>query len=560
MSLSASTRNCVRSVRLLALCGAVLAWVALIGARLAVAHEGHDHGSPVPPLGAAVKPRVSVETEAYQLVAIATGEQLTLYLDRHGTNEPLTDADIAILSGDRTIPAMRRTDGSYTATVPGTEKPGKHELLFNVSHADGNDLLVGTLDVAALPALAEPRDRGSATGRLPRMLLSAFVLLAGLSLGLAIRSRRILAATVAAVLCAALLATAATAHDGHGQSPVPEGANLLGETPRRLPDGSLFLPKPSQRLLTIRTQIAVEGEARRALSLVGRIIADPNRSGIVQSIAGGRVSPPEGGFPRLGQKVGRGEVLASVDPALPLADQSTLAEKQRDLEGAIQLLRQKHDRLARIGAPTVSRASIEDAELEIANLQQRLAGLRSAKLQPEILTAPIDGIVSASRVVAGQVVAAQDLLFQIVDPASLWVEALLFDQLGHDAITDASAIGADGTVLRLAYRGRGRALQAQAVQIQFALLDPPTNISIGLPVTVIARKSDPVRGMLLPREALVRGAAGEAIVWQQIEPERFLARQVRFEPFDGKQVLLTGGVKPRDRIVVHGAESLLQIR
>ena len=40
-----------------------------------------------------------------------------------------------------------------------------------------------------------------------------------------------------------------------------------------------------------------------------------------------------------------------------------------------------------------------------------------------MLRAPIDGVIAASRVVAGQVVQAQDLLFQIVDPASLWVEA-----------------------------------------------------------------------------------------------------------------------------------------
>jgi multidrug resistance efflux pump len=33
------------------------------------------------------------------------------------------------------------------------------------------------------------------------------------------------------------------------------------------------------------------------------------------------------------------------------------------------------------------------------------------------------GVVASSRVVAGQVVAAQDILFQIVDPKSMFVEA-----------------------------------------------------------------------------------------------------------------------------------------
>ena len=208
----------------------------------------------------------------------------------------------------------------------------------------------------------------------------------------------------------------------------------------------------------------------------------------------------------------------------------------------------------------MARGTLEDAELEITNLQQRLAGLRAAKLQPEILTAPINGAVSVSRVVAGQVVGAQDVLFQIVDPSSLWVEALLFDQLDSGAIVDASAVTSGGMTMRLSYRGRGRALQAQAVQIQFAVLEPPANVAVGLPVTVIARKAEPVRGLLLPRDAVVRGAAGETIVWHQIEPERFVARQVRVEPFDGAQVLVTGGIASRDRIVVHGAETLSQVR
>lgn len=539
----------------------MIAFLSLICVGLAAAHEGHDHGPPAPPLPAIVKPRVAVETELYQLVAIAAGERLTLYLDRYGTNEPLTDGGITILAGDRTIAATRSSDGSYAATVPGIASAGMHELVFNVSHSDGDDLLAGVLAIPASPAVA-----AAATGRvawgatLNRLGLTGLTLLAGLSLGLAIRSRRTLLIALAAALCVALLATAATAHEGHEPSPIPDGASLSGDVPRRLPDGSIFLPKPSQRLLTIRSQIAVEGTAKRAVTLVGRIIADPNRSGVVQSIAGGRVSPPAGGLPRLGQMVKQGDVLARVDPALPLADQSTLAEKQRDLEGAILLARQKYDRLARIGGQAIPRASIEDAELEISNLQQRLAGLRAAKLQPEALTAPIDGVVSTSRVVAGQVVAAQDVLFQIVDPSSLWVEALLFDQLDPGAIVEATAVMANGAAVRLSYRGRGRALQAQAVQIQFAVLEPPEGVAIGLPVTVIARKAEPARGMLLPRDAIVRGAAGEMVVWHQLEPERFVARQVRTEPFDGAQVLVTGGITARDRIVVHGAETLSQIR
>ena len=176
------------------------------------------------------------------------------------------------------------------------------------------------------------------------------------------------------------------------------------------------------------------------------------------------------------------------------------------------------------------------------------------------MAAPIDGIISSSHVVAGQVVQGQDILFQIVDPQGLWVEALVFDQLDPGAIVEASAVTPDNTVMALKYVGRGRALQQQAVQLQFAIESPPASAALGMPVTVIAKKAQTLRGMLLPRDALVRGAGGEMIVWQHADPERFVPRAVRIEPFDGEQVLITAGISAKDRIVVHGAELLAQVR
>jgi hypothetical protein len=293
--------------------------------------------------------------------------------------------------------------------------------------------------------------------------------------------------------------------------------------------------------------------------LLGRIVADPNRAGVVQSINGGRVSAPETGFPHLGQIVTRGQVLALVTPALPLADQSTLAEKQRDLEGAISLARQKLARLNRLGPNVTPRSNIEDADLEIGNLEQRLASLKQAKIAPEVLVAPVDGVLSTSRVVAGQVVAAQDSLFQVVDASRLWVEALVFDQLDPGAVVDASARAPDGRVMTLAFRGRSRALQAQSTVLQFAITSDGADAAIGQPVTVVVQTADRVQGTLLPVESLVRGASGEAVVWVQLEPERFEARQVRSAPFDGARVLVSG-VKAGDRVVVHAAELLSQVR
>ena len=74
------------------------------------------------------------------------------------------------------------------------------------------------------------------------------------------------------------------------------------------------------------------------------------------------------------------------------------------------------------------------------------------------------------------------------------------------------------------------------------------------------RKAETVTGMLVPREAVVRGTGGAGTVWEHGDPERFTPRQVRFEPFDGTRVLITGGLTAGARVVVHGAELLSQVR
>lgn len=536
---------------------------------LLLAHEGHDHGPAAPALPQTVKPRIAVHSDAYELVAIATGQRLTIFLDRYSSNAPVTDARIEIMDGSGTIAAEIQPDSTYRATLASIEKPGRHELIFNIQHKDGDDLLPGTLEIpldSASAMAAQPVVGGSAvrpsgtTGWVAISVFGAVAILLGFVLGARWGRRRAMTLWLAPVVACLLAAGEAWSHEGHEPSPPPSAESLVGDIPRRLPDGSVFLPKPGQRLLTVRTQLAIEGEASRTATLVGRIIADPNRAGVVQSINGGRVSPPPGGLPRLGAEVKAGQPLAIIQPALPLADQSTLAEKGRELEGQILLAEQKLSRLVRLQAGTAPRSQIDDIELEIDNLKRRLGTLREARILPETLTSPIDGIVSASRVVAGQVVQAQDILFQIVDPKGLWVEALVFDQIDPGAVVAATAITPDGRRMSLAFQGRGRALQQQAVVLQFSIPEPDAGTAIGLPVTVIARKAETARGMLLPRDAVVRGASGESIVWQHVDPERFVARQVRIEPFDGEQVLVTAGIKPKDRVVVHGAELLSQVR
>jgi membrane fusion protein, heavy metal efflux system len=169
-------------------------------------------------------------------------------------------------------------------------------------------------------------------------------------------------------------------------------------------------------------------------------------------------------------------------------------------------------------------------------------------------------VIASARVVPGQVVQAQDILFQIVDPGAVWIEALVYGDIDPAALADATAATPAGQKLTLRFQGFSPALKQHATAAQFAVENPPKNLGIGRPVTVIATSGDPVTALIVPRDAVVRNANGEAIVWKHVAAERFEPRPVRTAPLDASRLILAAGVSEGDRIVVRAADLVNQVR
>ncbi len=562
-------------VRSLARClVAPVALASLLSVAPLAAHEGHDHGAPPAPVATAGSPRVALHSDAYELVGILRGDRLTLFLDRYAGNAPVTDAGLVVTIGTGAdVAATPTPEGTYVVASDRLVGAGSLELVFAITHPGGDDLLIGTLERPAAPAAGAPAASGHASARaasvviagrpVPVLYLAMGAALAvGLLLGATLRRSRPALSLTGLVLVLLIAGTGlASAHEGHDHGEAAKVAPPAGDTPRRLADGSVFAPKPTQRLLEIRTQVTKTEEARKTLALVGRVIADPNRSGQVQSITGGRIVAPESGLPRLGQIVRRGDILATVEQAVPQADRTTIAERVGEIEQQIAMVEAKLKRSRSLAERAIApQSQVIDFEIELAGLMRRREIVGRIRIEPELLRAPLDGVVSAVRVVAGQVVGSQDVLFQIVDPAGLWIEALSYGDVDLSQLDGASALLPGGKPLNLSFRGTGRALQQQATLVHFAVEDPPATVAIGQPVRVTARNGASVSGIILPRDAVVRGGNGEALVWRHTDPERFEPRPVRTEPFDATRLVIRSGIAPGERIVVRGAEHLNQIR
>src|SRR5205085_12594559 len=105
------------------------------------AHEGQDHDTPPSTAGTPGKPRLAIESEAYQIVAFLDGQRLTIYLDQFADNSPVTDATLSVAINGETVEAQATTEGTYvlTSTLFGGQKAV--ELLFDIKAKEGDDLL-----------------------------------------------------------------------------------------------------------------------------------------------------------------------------------------------------------------------------------------------------------------------------------------------------------------------------------------------------------------------------------------------------------------------------------
>ncbi|MBX3520518.1 MAG: efflux RND transporter periplasmic adaptor subunit [Xanthobacteraceae bacterium] len=522
----------------------------------AYSHEGHDHDLPIR-TAAPIAPRGEAESGGMQLVAVLRDAKLVIYLDKAASNEPVTDAAIEVLTPYGTERAELNPDGTYRISAKWADGRDHYDLIFTVTHAERSEVFAVTI---VGPTRVDNFVAHGVSYRSAALITIAAGLVAFLAGVFAVRRFPRFAGVSIAVVAAILLSVfpRAQAHDGHDESE-PRAAQAGSDMPQRLADGTIFLPKSVQRLLEIGTAIVESGEHTRTIELPGRIVPDANASGYVQSTLAGRLLPPPNGFPALGSRVEKGQVLAYVEPPIQAIDVSDMRQKEGELLQQIAIVERRVARFeSLVEKNAVPRTQLEDARTELEGLRNRKAQLEKIRREPEVLVAPVGGVIAEANTIAGQLAQPSTVVFQIVDPARLWVEALSFDAIRN--VQGATARTHDGQLVKLAFRGSAAALRNQSIAIQFAIDGDTKEVWAGQFVNVFVSVPDNRRGIPVPRGAVVRNASGQHVVFEHVTAERFEPRQVRFEPLDAGRVLVTGGLTDGKRIVVRGAELLDQVR
>ncbi len=492
-------------LRRLALCSLLLAAPAFAGP------GGPDHQHGPEPTAATLpqSPRLVAVSETWQLVGILKGGALTLYLDRQEDNAPAEGVTLDLDIAGNQVRAEAQPDGTFRipAEALGT---GEVEVLATIGGA-APDLLVGTIRVpggAAAPAAAHGHSHALGDFLHRRVSVETVLMalagtgLAGLALGFLVGRRRSAAAALAFALLAASPAMAGPGGPDHSHGPETATAED-GDAPRRRADGLVFVPKPTQRLLELRTRRVAPEETTRRVTLAGRVQPSPDAQAVVQPATAGRIVAIDGTLPRRGQAVRAGDALALVVP---------LSAAPGEIAGA------------------------------------------------ETLRAPADGVIAMVALTPGQVVAPGQTLAEILDPARVRIEAEAFAPLPLAPGAAASIEGRGLAPLPAALLGRAPALRGQTALLDFAPRAAEHGLEIGRRVQVVVELPERRTAIILPRDAVVQAPNGLPVVFRHAEPELFEPRIVRFEPLDATRVAILAGIEPGEQILVQGALLVNQIR
>lgn len=529
------------------------------GPQLASAHEGHDHGAggneAAPVVTVSQSGRFAAQSESLEVVAFVRSDDLFAYVDRADDNLPLIHAKVTVDVDGQPLEMRETQPGLYVASV-GTMAPRNHNLAVAIGDGTYTERFAGTLSI--------PAERPAVEGHIlvGDWVRGVALVVIGFGLGLvALRSKRVRAGhmPIVMVITVPLLVSTARGHES-----LEHGPPVAEASPRMHADGSVFLPKETQRLLGIRTIRAALTQVQDSVEIAGRVIGDPNGMGRAQAGRNGRIEPGPTGFPHLGQAVKQGDVLAYIVPVLTTSEESSLRQTLAQVERDNSLLVTRSDSIGIVNPnmpmTEASASVLQELQIQAEGLQHQKEAVLAALNQKIEIKAPIAGVISSVHVQAGQVMAARDSLFEIVNPGVLLVEGWSFASVASEDIAEATARLEDGRTLKLGFLGKGPVLRQLATPLLFRVAAPPPGIDLGTPVRIFVHRKQKRSGILLPADAVARDQRGRWVVWEHTTPETFIPHAVEVAPAEDGRVVVSGDVKTNARLVVSGATLIAQAR
>ncbi len=354
----------------------------------------------------------------------------------------------------------------------------------------------------------------------------------------------------------------------------------------RTPDGmiALHLEQSAQRAAAIKTKTLAAVAWQPQHRAYGAIQDDPSASFTVRAPVAGVVSVPDHRpWPGLGSRLQKGDTIGAIEPRVVPFERVDLASRLGTAHadvvattaalGAARLAYQRAKSLNTDGK-IVSDSVRQDAEVALKSLQAKLQAaqdnerliadsMKAATGPTGPLPMRIDrgGEVVAVTAQPGESVESGQAILQVTqfetalarvvlpagDPAASQHGPATVLVLGHD---DHPLTGERVASVGVDPRTQGETLLIQVHADGFALRPGQAVIAY------IPSEEQPSVGVIVPREAVVR-YSGSALVFVKTEAETFEQREIATDHPTDAGWFVSGGLKPGDRVVVVGAQTVL---
>lgn len=357
-----------------------------------------------------------------------------------------------------------------------------------------------------------------------------------------------------------------------------------------------FLMEQQWKVKLLLAEAAPRPLARR-LIVPARAAAPEGASAVVSAPLGGRlVAASSAAFPRTGDEVHAGQILALVEPPLAAPDLAQL--RALDLEfdlRALEVIRAAGEAQARIrfaereverigklraeGLSTQQQLDLAEQNLAVARSESEAAAGMKASLDALVaqresgpsgtaartfpLSAPIAGTLVEVRHAPGESVAPDEAVFRVLDSSRLWIEGrvLEFDlplvESAAGAVATFSAL--PGRRLDLAgeragvpYIGREVDAESRTVLVRYEIENREAAVRVGMLAELEIATGTVAAAVSIPFEAVVLDQ-GVPTAYVMLEGELFQKRDLELGVKDGEWVEVRRGVQPGERLATRGA-------
>lgn len=376
--------------------------------------------------------------------------------------------------------------------------------------------------------------------------------------------------------------------DGEGQDEVrwpPVTVHASAEVAANAPQsgeieagGGIAVLKEQQWQLGIRTAPVELRQMAERIQVPGVTRAKPGLSATIRAPLAGQLETAEGFVPQPGAEVQAGQVLAFLRPHFSDAAAQFVAMEAEAgrAEAELKQAQSAFDRVQKLAAAQArSQREVQEAEAALASARARFEAAGSLRATysssrtnglgaPVLeLRAPIAGILVLAAAGSGETVAAEQALFTVLDPRTLWIEASATEAAAARLREPAGAICEvlDGSGRTFAIDRAGGKLLFGGLQLEpltrtvpllYEISNGEPRLRVGQSVRLHVEAAQPVEALAVPYSSLVE-EGGMFVAYVQKSGEGFERRELTLGIRDGNWVQAIGGLAAGERVVTQGA-------